>query len=741
MQITPLFGIIIEMKTPSNRLNSLNDNQRHAVLSIEGPLMVIAGAGSGKTTVLTERIAHLINEVGVPKENILAITFTNKAAGEMKSRLQKILMTSTFDMWISTFHAMGVKILRMFGERIGIDKHFQIIDDEDVTQLVKALIKETNVSLDTIKPKQLKNHIMQLKSSQKTMADYEYPLKDALEVVYPLYQARLQKNHLVDFEDLINRVIELLKKHPDVKKHFNQMFQYVLVDEFQDTNHRQYELIKLLVGDHENVFIVGDEDQSIYAFRGANILNIKNFMKDFSPQSIILDENYRSTQTILNAANQIIKGNKDRIEKSLFSRSKSGQKIVFFKGQNNFDETNFVMDQIKTHHQEGIPYDDMAILYRANATSRSFEQGLSGRQIPYRIIGNLSFYKRKEIKDIIAYFRLMMNPYDDVSFERIINEPKRGLGDKTIDALKLSAIDHDLSYLEALNHDLPSSPKAKKTFTDFYQMIEHLKSVFLENPFYLFVEQLMEKTGYEAMLKTDPMGEMRKENILELVGYFEEVRKMYVDISKSETLMAMLEDIALRSAEDENKTEQGVSLMTLHGAKGLEFEVVFIVALEQGMFPLRQTLDSAFELEEERRLMYVGITRAKSHLYLTNVSERFIHGEYQHLLNSQFIEAIDEDILELKGHHQAIFKTTQRIEHEYRETKIYKAKKQAYLERTENDLIHGDKVIHTTFGEGVVIRVENDQCQIAFDKRFGIKTLMKDHPAIKKVNHGREATD
>jgi len=644
-------------------------------------------------------------------------------------------------MWISTFHAMGVKILRMFADRIGLDKHFQIIDDEDVSQLIKALMKETNVSSETFKPKQLKPHVMLLKAQQRTLNDYEYPLKDALEVMYPLYQSRLQKNHLVDFEDLINKVIELLKNHPDVKAHFNQMFQYVLVDEFQDTNHRQYELIKLLVGDHKNIFIVGDEDQSIYAFRGANILNIKQFMKDFDPKSIILDENYRSTQTILTAANQIIKGNKDRIEKNLYSRSKTGQKIVFYKGQNQFDETHFVVEQIKAHYDEGIPYENMAILYRANATSRTFEQGLSSRQIPYRIIGNLSFYKRKEIKDIIAYLRLMMNPYDDVSFERIINEPKRGLGDKTLSTLKRFAIEHDLNYYEALDHDIPVSPKASGTLTHFKHTLEQLKALFLEQPFYVFMEELMNKTGYESMLKIDPMGDARKENVLELVGYFEEVRKMYVDLSKTDTLMAMLEDIALRSAEDENKTDQGVSLMTLHGAKGLEFEVVFIVALEQGMFPLRQTLDSAFELEEERRLMYVGITRAKSHLYLTNVSERFIHGEYQHLLNSQFIEGIDPDILELKGTHQAIFKTSQRIEQEYRDTKLFKAKKQAFLERTENDLSHGDKVTHTTFGEGVVIRVENDQCQIAFDKRFGIKTLMKDHPAIKKVNDGREATD
>ena len=703
--------------------------------------MVIAGAGSGKTRVLTERIAHLINEVGVPKENILAITFTNKAAAEMKSRLQGILKASTFDMWISTFHAMGVKILRTYGERIGIDKHFQIIDDEDVTQLVKALMKEANITLDSLKPKQIKNHIMFIKSHQRTLSDYEYPLKDALEVIYPLYQARLKKNHLVDFEDLISRVIELLKTDKDVKEHFNKMFQYVLVDEFQDTNQRQYELIQLLVGDHNNIFIVGDEDQSIYAFRGANILNIKNFIKDYQPQKIILDENYRSTQTILSAANQIIKGNKNRIEKNLFSRSKDGQKITFYKGQTNFDEVQYVIDQIKTHHAEGIPYEEMAVLYRANATSRSFEQGLSGQQIPYRIVGNLSFYKRKEIKDIIAYIRLMMNPYDDVSFERIINEPKRGLGEKTLQQLKLFAIDHDISYFEALTHDLEISAKVKNTFTAFHSLIEDLRQTFETTPFFDFMEQLLDKTGYHAMLKTDPVGDMRKENILELVGYFEEVRKMYVDISKTEALMAMLEDIALRSAEDESKTNQGVSLMTLHGAKGLEFEVVFLVALEQGMFPLRQTLESASELEEERRLMYVGITRAKNHLYLSNVSERFIHGEYQHLLTSEFIDAIDPDLLELTGRHQAIFKTTERIQQEFRETTIFKAKKQAYLERTENDLSHGDKVIHTTFGEGVVIRVENDQCQIAFDKRFGIKTLMKDHPAIKKVNHGREATD
>lgn len=728
------FGIIDKMENTPILTKDLNSPQAEAVLSTEGPFMVIAGAGSGKTRVLTRRIAHLILDLGVPKNNVLAITFTNKAANEMKGRLYHLLGESTREMWISTFHAMCARILRDHGKRIGLNPHFQIIDDDDVTQLVKVIMKENNISKDVVKPRLIKNLLMHVKAGQKALNDVEEPIHSVLSTVYQSYQIKLQRNALVDFEDLIIKVIELLKKDEEVRTFYHQLFHYILVDEFQDTNNRQYELIKWLTGPHNNLFVVGDEDQSIYAFRGANIQNIKAFEKDYDPTSIILNQNYRSTNTILNAANQVIKMNQSRIEKELFSTRDQGPKITFFKGHSNPDEMHYVTQKIIELNQKGIDFDEMAILYRANATSLGYEKSLTSNQIPYRIIGSLSFFKRKEIKDMMAYFRLLVNPHDELSFERVINEPKRGIGAKSLETLKAQSKLYDISYFDGCNEDFGITGKAKNALKDFHHLIHKLRQEFEQRPFLDFLETMLQMTGYKAMLETDTMGDVRKENILELASYYEELKGMYPDYSKFDLLLAMLEDFTLRSEEEEPNQKNGVSLMTLHGAKGLEFEVVFIVSLEQGLFPSFAAKESQKELEEERRLMYVGITRAKTHLFFTNVADRLIYGQYQHHLDSEFIDALDPELLQLEGLNVQRVRNGERHQKEYRQTPSFKARQNRVRNQNVNQLNQGDKVTHSNFGDGVVVSVDGTQCTIAFHHSVGIKTLMKDHPAIQKVS-------
>lgn len=696
--------------------------------------MVIAGAGSGKTRVLTRRIAHLIMEQGIPKNNVLAITFTNKAANEMKGRLYHLLGESTRDMWISTFHAMCSRILRAHGSRIELDRHFQIIDDDDVNQLIKVIMKEQNISSDVIKPKVIKNLLMAVKSGQKDLSDIEEPIHGFVKKVYESYQHKLMRNALVDFEDLMIKVIELLKKDAEIRDYYHAQFSYVLVDEFQDTNNRQYDLIQHLIGPHHNIFIVGDEDQSIYAFRGANIKNIQSFEKDYSPERIILNQNYRSTNTILKAANQVIKLNQSRIEKELFSTRDDGPNIVFFKGHTNQDEIHYVTQKIVELNQTGIAYDDMAILYRANATSLGYEKWLAANQIPYRLVGSLSFFKRKEIKDMMAYFRLLINPHDEISFERIINEPKRGIGSKSLETLKSQAKLYDISYYDACDEELGLAGKAKNAFKDFHALIGKIKNVFDQEPFLIFLEKMLNMTGYTAMLKTDSMGDVRNENILELASYYEELKTMYKEYSKFDLLLMMLEDFALRSEQEEPEKKNGVSLMTLHGAKGLEFEVVFLVSLEQGLFPSFGAKESAKELEEERRLMYVGITRAKSYLYLTNVADRLIYGQYQHHLDSEFIDAIDPQLMTFEGLNVQKLRNAERHKKDYEQTRLFKERKKRVLAHNVNTFAIGDKVMHESFGQGVVVSVDGSQCIIAFNHAIGIKTLMKDHPALKKVS-------
>lgn len=712
-------------------LIGLNEPQKEAVLTTRGPVMAIAGAGSGKTRVLTRRIAHLIYNERVPHENILAITFTNKAANEMKHRIERLLGIRTQSMWISTFHSMCARILRDHIERLGYDKRFQIIDDDDSVALVKTLLRRANIDVKMVNPKALKNHIMNLKSDIAALDDYPEPLKTYLETIYPSYQKYLFDNQLVDFEDLLVLTIDLLEKHEEVRKHYHAQFDYVLIDEFQDTNNVQYHLIQLLVNARRNVFIVGDEDQSIYAFRGANIENIRKFMQAYpEAKKILLEQNYRSTDTILKAANQVIAHNRSRIPKALFSTQGEGHPVVYFKGYSYRDESEYVAETIRKLIREGYRYNDIAILYRANATSRTYEETLVQKHIPYRIIGNTSYFRRKEVKDMVAYLRLMVNPHDDHAYARVINEPRRGIGAKSFETLNHFAQRETISLYEAVSDvDNPLSTRPKNAFIAFNKMIEDLRTHEMDASLSDLIDAILKTTGYQEALTLDDKGDVRLENILELKTLIEETaRKIGPNLSPLDLLVVVLEDIALQSREDIDHEADAVTLMTLHAAKGLEFRAVFIVALEQGLFPLQRALEDVKEVEEERRLMYVGMTRAKERLYLTNAKERLMYGNTMYNADSAFIGEIEARLLHREGLSQATSRPNKKLIQPLR-SRTFKPNQPEQV----NDLDKGDTVQHTAFGEGVVIRVDGKSCIIAFRHPHGIKTLMKDHPAIQKI--------
>ncbi len=719
-----------------NILEGLNPQQYQAAEHVAGPIMVMAGAGSGKTRVLTHRIAHLIFNLGIPRDSILAITFTNKAASEMKERIRSMMpQVSTYSMWISTFHAMCARILRDHAERLGYKKTFQIIDDDDVLQMIKALMKQNQYDVKLYKPSSVKTMVLHYKNDASVLDEMHEPLKSVVEQLTPVYIRKLKDNHLMDFDDLILNTIRLLENFPDVRTFYHQLFSYVHVDEFQDTNVTQYRLICLLLGEHHNLFVVGDEDQSIYAFRGASIENIARLKKDFPTLTLtVLEQNYRSTNTILKAANQVIQGNANRVEKNLFSTRGDGEKIVFYKGYSDRDEVEFVAETIRHKEREGIPYASMAVLYRANQMSRRFEESFIQKRIPYKIVGNVGFFRRKEIKDIVAYLRLVVNPHDDFSVMRVINEPRRGIGVTSMEKVVALADQHNTSIASMVFESIDLLPSAiQKKMVQFFDVLHRLSELFLTDPFDQFMDQLLTLTGYKTMLLEDEKGDVRMENILELTSMFEENTDQRLDAHPEMILTQLLEDIALKSAEDDNDDPNTVSLMTLHAAKGLEFDVIFLVGLEEGLFPSFQTLESERELAEERRLMYVGITRAKDHLYLTNAYQRMHYGQISQFRDSQFLDAIDADLIRLEGMNLEKQKNDARYARDYQQTAVYKEKKARLQSRTVNDIHSGDKVQHNVFGDGVVVTVLNEQCTIAFAKPYGIKTLMKDHPALSKV--------
>ncbi|MBV7506248.1 DNA helicase PcrA [Bacillus sp. sid0103] len=638
-------------------LNGLNPEQQSAVKTTDGPLLLMAGAGSGKTRVLTHRIGYLIVEKRVNPYNILAITFTNKAAREMRERIGKMMGGVAEEIWISTFHSMCVRILRRDIDRIGFNRNFTILDSTDQQSVVKTILKEKNIDPKKFDPRAIlgaissaKNELIDPEEYKKTGGGY---FEDVVGNVYEEYQKRLRKNQALDFDDLIMMTIQLFKRVPDVLEYYQRKFQYIHVDEYQDTNKAQYLLVKQLASRFKNLCVVGDSDQSIYRWRGADIANILSFEKDYPNATVILlEQNYRSTKRILLAANKVIENNMNRKAKNLWTENPEGNKLVYYRADSEQSEAQFVAGKIKeiTRNNQ-YKLTDIAILYRTNAQSRVMEEVLLKSNIEYSIVGGTKFYDRKEIKDMLAYLRLISNPDDDISLRRIINVPKRGIGSSSVDKIANFADMHDLSLFQALESVelLGLSPKITKAAREFRDLIGNYTNMQEYLSVTELVEEVLDKTGYREMLKAEKSleAQSRLENLEELLS----VTKSFEDSSEDKSLVAFLTDLALVAdidALDEETQEKvdSITLMTLHSAKGLEFPVVFLIGMEEGVFPHSRSLMEEVEMEEERRLAYVGITRAEQTLFLTNAQMRTLFGRTNMNPPSRFISEIPADLIE-----------------------------------------------------------------------------------------------
>jgi DNA helicase-2/ATP-dependent DNA helicase PcrA len=644
-------------------LDDLNPPQREAVLHGEGPLLILAGAGSGKTRVITCRIAHLIRQRGVHPGNILAVTFTNKAANEMRERVERLLAAPLAGLWISTFHSSCVRILRRHIERLGYKRQFVIYDETDRSSLIKTCMQDLRIDTEQYQPRAIAARISSLKN---TLTDVEgfgkvsagYGFDEAVGRTYELYEERLREAGGVDFDDLLMLTVRLFERHPDVLAGYQQLFRHILIDEYQDTNHAQYRLVRLLTSGHRNLCVVGDDDQSIYRFRGADITNILNFEKDFPDAKVIkLEQNYRSTHSILTAAGAVVSQNFGRKEKTLWTERSGGEKILCYTAVDEKDEARFVCGTIQGLVDDGRALSEIAVLYRTNAQSRALEDALRNRGIPYRIFGGLRFYDRKEIKDIIAYLRVLHNPADTVSLRRIINVPARGIGDTTVEKLERTAGQAGVSLYQAAadagNSDIGAAARKKlKEFTGVMERLrEELRSLTLTG----LVRQVIQDTGYAKALEEERTIEarVRMENLNELLTATEDFQEQNRDAS----LAAFLDQVALITDMEHQSAGEGrgrasansVTLMTLHNAKGLEFPVVIMAGMEEGLFPHSRSAESESELEEERRLCYVGMTRAKERLILTHAQERRLYGYPQANLASRFVEEIPDELIERQG--------------------------------------------------------------------------------------------
>ncbi|WP_226678595.1 DNA helicase PcrA [Mesobacillus jeotgali] len=637
-------------------LNGLNPEQQKAVKTVDGPLLLMAGAGSGKTRVLTHRIAYLMVEKGVNPYNILAITFTNKAAREMRERIQKMMGGAADDIWISTFHSMCVRILRRDIDRLGYNRNFTILDSTDQQSVIKSILKDKNMDPKKYDPRAIlgtissaKNELITPEEYAKTAGDY---FSQKVSDVYTEYQRRLRKNNALDFDDLIMTTITLFIRVPEVLEYYQRKFQYIHVDEYQDTNRAQYMLVKLLAQRFQNLCVVGDSDQSIYRWRGADITNILSFEKDYPRASVILlEQNYRSTKKILLAANMVIQNNMNRKPKNLWTENAEGNKIMYYRADSEQGEAQFVIGKIQEQIRNGRKLSDIAILYRTNAQSRVIEESFLKSNIDYSIVGGIKFYDRKEIKDILAYLRLISNPDDDISLQRIINVPKRAIGSTSIDKIANFATMHDLSMFQALEtiEMIGLSPKAEKAAAEFRNLVSN----YTHQQEYLsvteLVEEVLDKTGYRDMLKAEKS--LESQSRLENIDEFLTVTKSFEESSEDKSLVAFLTDLALvadidRLDDDGEKKTDFVTLMTLHSAKGLEFPVVFLIGMEEGVFPHSRSLMEEDEMEEERRLAYVGITRAEEELFITNAQMRTLFGRTNMNPESRFIKEIPADLVE-----------------------------------------------------------------------------------------------
>ncbi|NQP64548.1 DNA helicase PcrA [Streptococcus suis] len=641
-------------------LNGMNDRQAEAVQTTEGPLLIMAGAGSGKTRVLTHRIAYLIDEKMVNPWNILAITFTNKAAREMKERAYA-LNPATQDCLIATFHSMCVRILRRDADHIGYNRNFTIVDPGEQRTLMKRILKTLNLDPKKWSERTILATISNAKNDLIDDVAYEAQAGDLYTQIvakcYKAYQKELRQSEAVDFDDLIMLTLRLFDQNPDVLTYYQQKFQYIHVDEYQDTNHAQYQLVKLLASRFKNICVVGDADQSIYGWRGADMQNILDFEKDY-PESkvVLLEENYRSTKTVLQAANEVIENNRNRRPKKLWTQNAQGDLITYYRARDEGDEAIYVASQIDQHHREGKPYKDFAVLYRTNAQSRTIEEALLKANIPYTMVGGTKFYSRKEIRDVISYLNIIANPADNISYERIVNEPKRGVGPGTVDKIRDFATTHALSLLEASQDIMLSGVKGKaaQAVFDLATLLYNLRNRLDEMTVTELAEAVLDKTGYLNALAVQGTIEAnaRIENIQEFLSVTKNFDEKEVEEEETgvDRLSRFLLDLALiADTDDGDKETSEVTLMTLHAAKGLEFPVVFLIGMEENVFPLSRAAEEEAELEEERRLAYVGITRAEHILYLTNANSRLLFGRSNYNQPSRFIREISSDLLDYQG--------------------------------------------------------------------------------------------
>lgn len=691
--------------------NKLNDKQKEAVMHVDGPCLVLAGAGSGKTKVLTERIVNLINN-GVSPYNILAITFTNKAAREMRERVYNSIEEEANKIFIGTFHSLGLKIVRENASVIGYSNNVTILDRDDVNTLIKRFMKELNLDTEHYPVKSILNKISFAKNEGLSPEEFDKFAKAPLDMaackVYKMYESALKRSNSVDFDDLLILPLRIFKKDKSVLEKYQEHFKYILVDEYQDTNMVQYDMCKLLASKYRNLFVVGDMDQSIYSFRFANYMNVINFEKDNKDAKVIvLDENYRSTNNILNAANDVIKNNKERKEKNLWSSKGNGDKIKYIRCDNELEEASTVVRLTKELLDKGEKPSEIAVLYRTNGQSRVFEEAFLKENIPFKIVGSYFFYNRKEIKDLISYMHLIYNNNDDASLERVINVPRRGIGSKTIERLRSEASISDKSMFEVVNSGKELG---------FKNLIIDLTNESKNTDLVGLVDVILDKTGIRKELeeKNDLESEIRLENLNE----FKSIALAFQEKGIF-SLEEFLENISLVSDKNEYKeVDDGINLMTLHSAKGLEFNDVFLVGMEEGIFPHNRSFESESELEEERRLCYVGITRAKEHLWLMNAKKRTLFGQVSMNFPSRFIKEINSDLIDKEE--SVSLKNNSYIGNMY--------------ERDLNDdLKVGDKVVHDKFGEGIVVKIDGSVATIAFGYMYGIKNLAKNHKSIKRV--------
>ena len=692
-------------------LYGLNERQLEAIKALDGPMLVLAGAGSGKTKVLTTKVAYLLEERDISPQNILAITFTNKAAKEMKDRIFSLIGREAFLIQISTFHSFGLKILKENYDLLGYESNFTILDASDSETVIKKIMKDYDIDSSKYNYRAIKSSISSNKNEMVGVEEFKkFVYNDYDEVVlkvYEEYEKELKRSNAIDFDDLLILPLKLFNEHKEVMEKYQEQYKYVFIDEYQDTNKPQYILSKLISAKYKNITVVGDNDQAIFTWRGADYKNILNFEKDYeNAKVVILDENYRSTKTILKAANNVIKNNKQRKEKNLWTENEDGNKITYYKAFDERDESFYVIKEIRKLLDDGVNPNDICVLYRANAQSRGIEDAFLENNISYRIVGSFAFYQRKEIKDLLSYLKLIHNEKDDVSLLRVINYPKRGIGNKTIEELTIAANNNGTCLYDAIE-------SGKEL--EFKKIIEELKKESEKMSLTEFIDLVLDKTGIRPELKSERTleADIRLENLEE----FKSITRTVEEVDGIASLGDFLDEISLVTDASEKQEDGGekVTLMTMHAVKGLEFDYVFVIGVEEGLFPHLNSMNSEDELEEERRLCYVAITRAKKKLYIINARSRLLYGKVSSNVPSRFIAEIGDDLLDQEKKEPLFSKKINREDM-----------------MTDNDIKAGDLIEHDKYGKGVVMDIDGSIATIAFSKA-GVKKLLKNHKAIKKV--------